>query len=46
MSQDTKERSKEKLIFENYAFFLQKKRNSFEAIDLKQSVDGTLKVLW
>ena len=37
MSQNTEEWSKEKLVLEKYAFFC-------DAIDLKQSVEGTLKL--
>ena len=37
MSHDTEEWSKEKLILENYTFLR-------DAIELKQSVEGTLKV--
>ena len=38
MSHDTEERSKEKLILEKYTFFV------CDAIDLKQSAEGSLKV--
>ena len=38
MSHHTEQRSKEKLILEKYAFFV------CDPIDLKQSMEGTLKV--